>query len=143
MQYIETLETKSTFYTTALKDQKEVFQGDGFREMQFVTLPDMSSGKKNGIIISNTCDLYLHDRLMSVDILYAPVVSFSSYQALLRKYSSKTPQSLDDHFKTIREQRLSHILFLPEFEGVMAESLVLLDQIIHIPRKYFFIGEDI
>ena len=52
-------------FTTYLKDEQNIFQGDGFQEFLFVNLPDSNVGKLPAMVLSNTCDISLtNERLI-------------------------------------------------------------------------------
>jgi hypothetical protein len=119
-------------YTTALKDEKLIFQGDGLDKMKFVFFPDNNICETKAVVFSNTCDLYQENsRPFPSKITYAPIVRLTDYIEACKEdgYEGKR---LDDHIEKIKQQRYTQILFLPEHpNGINQDCIVFLDRINH------------
>ncbi len=121
-------------YTQKLKSHPIVFQGDGFRDLLFVHLPDMQNGMRRGMVISNTCDIYRHhERLFESRMVYAPMFTLAGYKETLRDKSSKPPQVIDAHLASIRAQEVTQAFFLPKGADLEEDSFVFLDRVQNAP----------
>jgi len=110
-----------------------VLQGDGYRNLLIINLPSREIQPGNGIIISNTCDLFNSDRkLYDVDFTYAPIINFAKFSNLLTETYSGDPDKLkkiDSTLISIKQQHVSNIFFLPA-NHYFNESIVFLDKLI-------------
>lgn len=62
------------FFTIRLKDEKNIFQGDGYSDFVFVNLQNPELGRIPAMVISNTCDIdQANKRLYPKRIVYAPI----------------------------------------------------------------------
>ncbi len=127
----------SRLYTSYLKKDKTVFQGDGIDEMPVVNLPDSDMREVPVIILSNTCDIDPSNlRNFPSQIVYAPIVNLQKYQNNLIKYSSKSEESITQHIDLIRKQGITQIFYLPKIGDKLNESIVFLDRLNNINNKY-------
>ena len=85
------------------------------------------------MVLSNTCDLdfgnkrhYYQSRLV-----YAPIFKLSKYKRLLEEKDGLLAVNIEQHINSIKEQRISSIFYLPEFDGVIEESIVFLDRVVN------------
>lgn len=123
----------SRFYTTFLKDELVLFQGDGFNETQYPDFQSKSFKTIKGFILSNTCDSHLgNTRMFSPFITLAPIFSLKKWeQKLLEKFTSEQVKS---HIEAIKNQRISQFFFLPE-NGQQEEMFVRFDCAFSIPTS--------
>jgi len=129
-------------YTTSLKEEPSIFQGDGIRDLLFVNLPAKTFNPAPGIIISNTCDIDSgHKRLMPMRMVYAPIFNLNKYrQALFKDHVQtkiRSEESIEAHIIEIKKQRISHIFYLPKTNGLENDSLVFFDRLNNCPSDYF------
>lgn len=125
------------FYTTYLPEPNVLFQGDCIADLPIYKF------SKHGvclwrnsecILLSNSCDMNLKNkRMYPTNIVYAPLVKLSMFRSkvLLQKYPE---ERVDTLVKSIKAQKCSQILYLPEC-GNREESLVFLDRLFHIPNR--------
>ncbi|HAT8918599.1 hypothetical protein SCZ71_15195 [Legionella pneumophila serogroup 1] len=112
-QYSNNLDKR--IYTSALKDEPVLFQGDGFSN---VLMPDIANRKFHTgkvILISNSCDSSLENsRIYSSYVTFTPLFSLKKYEAgLLNKFD---PKKVTSHIRSIREQGVSSFFYLPPSE---------------------------
>lgn len=123
----------SRFYTTYLKDEVVLFQGDGFTEAEYPDFQSKSFRSIKGFLMSNTCDSHLgNTRMFSPFLTLAPIFSLKKWeQKLLEKFGAEQVQS---HVEAIRRQRISQFFFLPE-NGGQEEMFVRFDCAFSIPAS--------
>lgn len=119
-------------YTSRLKNEKMIFQGDAIQEMPAVTLPETELYNCKAIVLSNSCDINLSNtRPFTSYILYSPIVRLSSYRELLESNGMK-PDKLKEHIDKIKSQTITQVLYLPQHKyGPDEDCLVFLDKICH------------
>ena len=119
---------------TSIAEDTLLCQGDVIKDMPYAEIDHLDSGviNKNCIVLSNTCDVDLNNkRLFHSRIMYAPLIELSKYKSVLLKRGTATEQQINDHIKSIKEQRVSQILYLPE-SITFRESIVFLDRVLNI-----------
>ncbi len=125
----------SRIYSKYLKDSNLIYQGDGLKDMLVINLPDPKIGNGNCMVLSNTCDIdILNQRFLPSQIIYSPILSLSKYIKLLEDSRGITSQRIGSHIESIRKQEVTQIFFLPRYDGVIDESIVLLDHILNSPH---------
>ncbi len=127
-------------YSSRLQSQTMVFQGDGFSQMPHSNLPTNTIREAKSIILSNTCDLSRsNSRLFAPHIIQAPIIELKKYQKLLITLyvdTQKKPiESINAHIKSIREQSVSDLFFLPKTSSI-EDSIVQLSRISNLPSNY-------
>jgi hypothetical protein len=128
------------FFTTYLKDEKSIFQGDGYSDFLFVNLPDPKVGKLPAIVISNTCDIDQENKRLSPKrIVYAPIFQLKKYrQKLIKDHVEtgvETLESIDSHIQAIKKQYVTDIFYLPPNEAIPHDSIVILDRLNNLPAN--------
>lgn len=121
---------------TSIADDNLLCQGDVIKDMPFTEIDHLDNGviNKDCIVLSNTCDIDLNNkRLFKSRIMYAPLIELQKYQQVLLNHGN-TEQQVCDHIKSIKEQRISQILYLPKSK-TFNESLVFLDKVINIDSR--------
>jgi hypothetical protein len=121
------------FYTTYLKDQKILLQGDGLKSLLVINLPYPKIDYFPCLVLSNTCDLDMGNKrdYYQSRLVYAPIFKLSKYRKLLEKKDNLLEVNIEQHITSIREQRISSIFYLPKFDGILEESIVFLDRVIN------------
>ncbi len=124
----------SRFYSQHLRDENYIFQGDGFRDLPVIDLPNKTIQYSNCIITSNTCDLDINNkRLAPTRITYAPIINLNKYIGLLVN-SDIDKDRIQNHIAAIKKQEVTQIFYLPEIKG-MNESIVYFDRINNCSNK--------
>lgn len=127
----------SRMYTNYIKDDNIVYQGDIVANFPFAEVDNLEKGKKNCkcIILSNTCDIDLSNkRYFQSRILYAPIIDLDKYKSLLVN-GAVEQRKIDDHISSIKNQKISQILFLPG-TSQFNDSIVFFDRILNISNKF-------
>lgn len=115
------------FYTTALRDEPILFQGDGLQGLLVINPPDTRVGPAPAILLSNTCDVDPNNqRMFGAHLSYAPIFSLERYLEALRPAASA--HTIDVHRNDIRQQLITQIFFLPEGGKLKGDSIVFLDR---------------
>lgn len=110
-----------------------VLQGDGFKHIQIFNLPDLESKEGNAIILSNTCDLSAeNERNFATRVLYSPLIKLATYINGLKDKNIYNANHIDE----IKKQRVSQIFFLPAGSGLTDDSIVFLDRVCSMPKKF-------
>jgi hypothetical protein len=127
----------SQLYTSLLKDEKIVFQGDGIKDMLVINLPKTKIGKAQSIILSNTCDIDMNNRRnFPSQILYSPIFNLEKYHDGLIQQKIKDEKQIDNHINNIKKQRITQIFYLPEYSNILPASIVFLDRVCNIQNKF-------
>jgi hypothetical protein len=78
----------SRFYTSFLKSEPIIFQGDGIISMPVVDLPNNDVKNVPSLILSNTCDVDDQNaRLFPSRLNYSPLIPLSRYIRLLENFN--------------------------------------------------------
>lgn len=125
--YVDRLKNFYSTYGT----QKDPYldQGDGLADMDIFNLPHPTSSKGLGFILSNTCDINPdNERGIPMRILYAPVINLEKYVKLLEDHGVYREGWLEN----VRQQKITHLVYLPKGAGLDYEAIVPLDHIMSI-----------
>ncbi len=128
-------------YTSFLKNNPLLYQGDGISGLAHCELPDSRIEEVNGVILSNTCDIsQQNDRYIPSKLVHAPIINLQKYHDMLLQKFVETGQKSEDvinqHVQTIKKQYISHIFFLPEGEGLADDSIIFFDRLSSLPSNY-------
>lgn len=127
--------TKDTIYTIALNGANYFLQGDGISKMPYLNFPNTDVHPIDAILLSNTCDMSTENkRLNDCRIMYAPIIRYDKYAAMLEK-SSIPASRLVNHLEDIKAQKVSQILYLPKGGKMDYEGIVFFDRAISLPLK--------
>lgn len=87
------------------------------------------------VLLSNTCDMDTDNkRYFQSQIVYSPLISVNKYKnALLEKGQKK--EVIENHIKTIKEQKVTQIFYLPKGSYSDSDSFIFLDRISHTPAS--------
>ena len=117
----------SRLYTTRLKDERTVFQGDGLARVWVSNLPDPTVREARVMVLSNTCDTAPeNERLMGPRLIYCPIISLPKWEEALRQ-QGQIPSA--EYLSTIRAQKVSTMFYLPKNSALGEEAIALLDRI--------------
>lgn len=125
------------FYDPSPKLKESTLQGDGWKGLIAINFDTLVKKAVSGVIISNSCDIDLknkHDH--SPNVLFAPIVNLAGFIDILRK-EGKAEDELAQKLDVIRNQRISSLFYLPRFDGVIEESIIVLDDIHRHPLHDF------
>ncbi len=128
--------TKQTIYTTALKGENTLFQGDGVKDICVINLPSKEIGKAPVMILSNTCDIALGNKrdYIAPRICYAPILNLEKYRITLQK-KKITEERINSHIEKIKQQQITSILYLPQGGDLQYEGIVFLDRLNNISNE--------
>lgn len=122
-------------FTTKLKNEKTVFQGDGINDLPVISLPSDKSVNAKVMVLSNTCDIDpQNDRPFNAQVCYAPIFSLDKYKSLLEK--SLTAEAVEGHLRSVRNQEITQIFYLPYHPDIDGESIVFFDRINNLDRRF-------
>lgn len=122
---------------TSIADENLLCQGDVIKDMPYAEIDHLEMGVKNKdcIVLSNTCDIDPNNkRFFNSHIMYAPLIELAKYKKVLLDHGV-SEQQITGHINSIKEQRVSQILYLPESQS-FNESIVFLDKVINIDHRY-------
>jgi hypothetical protein len=121
------------FYSNSALYNNVLLQGDGIRDLPVINFPDTKLENARCLILSNTCDIDPENkRFFPSQIVYAPIFDFTKYCLMLKNDGSRTDQQIESHIKSIKEQKITQILYLPEINGILNESIVFFDRVQNI-----------
>lgn len=124
------------FYTTRLHESNIIYQGDGLNDLLVINLPDKTIKTTPCMILSNTCDMDLtNHRIFESRIVYAPIFNLAKYKKYLICESRKNEQQINSHIQSIKEQKITQILYLPRQSESFEESIVFLDRVNNLSNK--------
>ena len=122
---------------TSIAEDDLLCQGDVIKDLPYAEIDHLDKGvvNKDCIVLSNTCDIDPHNhRQFQSRIMYAPLIELAKYKQVLLNHKAATEQQINDHIKSIREQRISQILYLPKSNS-FNESIVFLDKVLNIDNR--------
>ena len=132
--------TKDAIYTIALNGANYFLQGDGISKMPYLNFPNTDVHPIDAMLLSNTCDMSTENkRLNDCRIMYAPIIRYDKYVAMLEK-SSIPASRLVNHLTDIKAQKVSQILYLPKGGKMDYEGIVFFDRAISLPLKEEFVN---
>ena len=103
--------TKDTIYTIALNGANYFLQGDGINKMPYLNFPNTDVHLVDAILMSNTCDMSTENkRLNKCRIMYAPIIRYDKYAAMLEK-SSISATRIVNHLEDISSEGFPNIIF--------------------------------
>lgn len=123
-------------YTT-IAEENLICQGDVLSGLPCVEIDHLDYGVKykDCIVLSNTCDIDTSNkRLFNSRLMYAPLIELDRYRQVLLSHKAGTEQQIDSHIQSIKEQRISQILYLPK-SSRFKESIVFLDRVLNIDNR--------
>lgn len=129
------------FFTSYLKNEKNIFQGDGYSDFLFINLPNPKIAKMPAMVISNTCDIDQNNkRLAPKRIVYAPIYQLEKYKQLLMKdhaqSGAENPESIESYIQAIKKQYVTDIFYLPRNENLQKDSIIMFDRLNNLPADY-------
>jgi len=117
-------------YTSYLKEEDYIFQGDGINNMLVINLPNPAIRPTPSMVLSNTCDISQDNaRLFNTNILYSPIFNLRKYKEKISTDSTKSPQAIEDHIAAIKRQEVTQIFYLPELKDQIEDSIVFFDRV--------------
>jgi hypothetical protein len=124
----------SRFYTTFLKNELTVFQGDGIEDLEISNLPSTDFLNAKCLVTSNTCDVDPENkRLFESRLTYCPIVDLEKYITNLQSQEIDS-EKIENHLRDIKAQKITQILYLPSNSNTK-ESIVFLDRINNSPTN--------
>lgn len=125
------------FYLCNSKLADDLLQGDGWAGLVAINFYSLEAKTVNGLVLSNSCDVSSDNtRKVPVNLLFTPIIRLSRFVERLRS-AGQTPQQIKSQLSAIRTQKITSVFYLPKAEGVIEESMVLLDNIHAEPLEHF------
>lgn len=129
--------SKDVIYTSALDGVDYLLQGDGVKDVDYVSFPDVKHvGKVPVILISNTCDMSIgNHRINDCRIMFVPILNLDKYQKMLLEKGISSKR-IEQHINDIRSQYITQILYLPKGKagiGLGYEGIAFFDRALSIP----------
>lgn len=108
-----------------------ILQGDGFKDLIIIDLPDRTIKKAQGMIISNSCDINpKNERLFKSNICYCPIIKLNKYKdALLKEHNE---DKIEGHINSLKAQKITQVFYLPKGNLLEEDSFIFFDKIISI-----------
>ncbi|MBD1399439.1 hypothetical protein [Pelovirga terrestris] len=127
---------QSTNYYTIFY-QENILQGDGWNQLEVLNFEDGQRKKIKGILLTNSCDISLENsRDFPVTLTFAPVIKLENYENKLYSFGID-PKKIKEKLRSIKEQRVSSLFFLPKGGSLDGDYIALLDDIHTMPFKKF------
>ena len=109
----------------------------GCSSILVINLPEPEIKPVPSLILSNTCDIYVDEERRSKSrLIYAPIVNLKKYRDGLVNSGLKSEKDVENHIKSIKNQFVSNILYLPKLNDNIDESIVFLDRINNCDRDF-------
>ncbi len=122
---------KNFYSTYGTEKDPYLDQGDGLADMKIYNLPNPASRDGLGFVLSNTCDINPdNERDIPMRILYAPVLNLDKYVRLLKEKGIYR----EGWIENVRQQKITHLIYLPKGPGLDYEAIVPLDHIISVDQ---------
>ena len=110
------------FYTTYLKDEPTVFQGDGILSLPIIDLPNSEIKSVPCLILSNTCDTDEHNgRLFPSRLNYSQIIPLSKYINALHLLQLES-ERIQNNIKAIKIKVL-HKYFIYHLQQIFLNRL--------------------
>lgn len=131
--------TKDTVYTSALRWDGNLYQGDGIADINYMDFPNPTIRRVNVILLSNTCDMQPgNKRINPCRIMYAPLLNYEKYSLAIRK---NFPEKAENHLKALKQQHITQAMYLPKGAGLKNDAVVFFDRAISLPLRKGIIKE--
>lgn len=119
----------------------EFLQGDGWRGLVAINFDTCEKKPVSGVIVSNSCDIdprnpTPRDRM----VLFCPLISLNKYREVLLG-AGKSEDQIQAVLESLRRQEITYAFHLPEKNGEIQESMILLDDVHRHPLRDFLICE--
>jgi hypothetical protein len=129
------------YYASAEELQDELLQGDAWEGFQLRRFSDGQVKKVTGVILSNSCDISPdNERKLPVGILFSPVIPLKAIRSQFED-AGLQEQQIASYFESLREQKITSAFYLPEKEGALPESVILLNDVHTHPQSDFLNGD--
>ena len=124
------------YYT--IKHSTELLQGDGWTPLPVIRFETGERRGVKGIVLSNSCDVDLSNRRdLSVRMVFVPIIRLEAYIKLLRG-NGVPDESISGKVRSIKEQKITSIFFLPMGGALDSDYIAVLDDAHTIPTDAFW-----
>ena len=125
---------KINYYTTRYPN--DILQGDGMAGLQIINFDSGERKFTKGILLSNSCDIDTGNyRDLPIKMTFAPLIKIDKYTDLLIK-KGIDKDKIDGKIRSIKEQKVTHIFFLPKNDKLDADYMALLSDLQTVPLNY-------
>ena len=119
-----------------------MLQGDGWRGFQLFNFTSGERQAVRGIVLSNSCDVDpANPRDVPTNVLFAPLVKLSAYEALLAK-SDIPPERVQAKIASIKAQKTTNIFHLPAGGSLKEDYIARLDEAHSMPAAVHNSSDD-
>lgn len=124
-------------YTTKLKDDNIIYQGDGIEGLLVINLPETTLKNVPAMILSNSCDIGADKKSpLPNNVVYSPIFNYDKYIELVKSIKSDVDY-VQSHENALKQQAISSIFYLPRGGRLVNDSLVFLDKVVSCRTEYF------
>lgn len=125
---------KINYHTSRYPD--EILQGDVMQGMQIINFDNGERKFIKGILLSNSCDMDIaNNRDFQIKCTFAPLINIKKYIDLLRKGGMEECK-IDNKIRSIKEQKVTYIFFLPKSDYLKEDYIALLSDLHTLPLSY-------
>jgi hypothetical protein len=116
-----------------LRKELAVFQGDGITDLPIVNLPNNKVVGAKCLVLSNTCDIDPQNRrLQTPHLSYCPMIRYSALSGLVVEIE-KDAGKAESYLRSVRQQEISSMFFVPRGELLNEDFVALLDRTMSCP----------
>lgn len=127
----------SRIYSENVRLVNNLYQGDGIEGLLVTNLPDPDIRSANAMVLSNTCDINPENkRLFSGHFCYSPILKMAKYKEQLLSSNSNSIDRIEQFIESVRNQKVSQILFLPCGGELKEDSFIFFDRISSCSLNY-------
>jgi len=140
-ELLENLENYSkkvqpNYFSPIFSTRSELLQGDAVDGLIIINLPDTRMENKKGILLSNTCDMYLDNkRIYPTSLTYAPLINFPAFIAGLNQNFPDKANEVKNLESDIRNQRITSTFFIPGSVSLPTDTFIFLDRICSVKNS--------
>jgi len=123
------------------RSSEEWLQGDGWTGFVLIDFATTQKKDVSGVVMSSSCDIDpTHDVHRPRNVVFSPLVDLGRYLKMCKE-QGKTQAQIQGIEQSIKEQKVFDVFYLPRIEGVISESILLLDNL-HVHPLNDFASKD-
>ncbi len=128
---------KLNYYYAGKEFDANILQGDGYKGFLVVNFSSLEKKAISALVVSNSCDI---DPANYADfprkILFAPLIELGDIVNIYQKLG-RTEEQINQKLSAIRRQHVTTMFSLPRLNGIIEESVALLDDVHQQPLDSF------